>query len=101
MTCGNGTQQRERSCAEPAPQYGGLDCTGPTAESRPCFHQHCPIHCQWLAWSNWSGCSKSCDSGTTSRHRDLIPEQHGGDECLGDTMEVDLCNTQACPGEGA
>lgn len=98
-TCAEGRQSRDRSCTNPAPQYGGRDCEGELSEIRDCFLRHCPIHCQWLPFSDWSDCSKTCDSGTKRRLRDLKPAQHGGDDCEGDRVEVELCNVQPCPGE--
>ena len=68
---------------------------------RECFERHCPIHCQWLPFSEWSECSKSCDNGTTRRVRDYVPAKYGGDECEGDRVEIELCNTQDCPGTHA
>ena len=41
-TCGTGTQSRNRTCTNPAPQYGGADCTGDAEESRDCNTQPCP-----------------------------------------------------------
>lgn len=57
--------------------------------------------CVWLAWSNWSECSKSCDNGTKSRRRDFIPARYGGEPCIGALEEIQLCNTQDCPGRCA
>ena len=98
-TCANGTQTRDRSCTNPAPQYGGRVCTGVLSETRECFLRHCPVHCQWLPFSDWSECSKSCDNGTTKRLRDFKPAKYGGDDCEGDRVEIELCNPQPCPGE--
>lgn len=42
MTCGGGKQTRSRSCSSPAPQYGGLSCTGSTTSTQDCNTQHCP-----------------------------------------------------------
>ena len=42
VTCGNGTQVRERSCTNPAPMFGGRDCEGVRQEVRECFPRHCP-----------------------------------------------------------
>lgn len=30
--------------------------------------------------------------------RGFKPALHGGDDCLGDTVEIELCNSQPCPG---
>ena len=99
-TCGNGLKQRERSCTAPPPQHGGKPCDGETLQVQDCFLQHCPVHCQWLQFSEWTPCSATCDGGVTSRTRGYIPAEHGGDECLGDLMEVIECNMHACPGNG-
>ncbi len=101
VTCGNGTSYRDRSCTHPAPQYGGRDCAGEAHQVKACFEQHCPVNCQWQLFSAWSSCSHTCDGGTKLRMRDFIPAQHGGDDCSGDRMEVEECNTQACPGKGS
>ena len=98
-TCGNGTSYRDHSCTNPAPEHGGRDCAGPTHQTKECFLRHCPVHCQWLQYSEWSGCSLTCDGGTQHRTRGFVPARHGGDECLGDLREVRECNTQACPGK--
>ena len=98
-TCGQGIQSRSRSCTNPIPQYGGLDCDGDDSEVRDCFERHCPVHCEWLPFTNWSDCSKSCDEGIRRRTRDFKPAEHGGDDCLGDATEIEICNPQACPGE--
>ncbi len=99
VSCANGTQSRERTCTQPEPQFGGLDCEGVLKELRACFERHCPIHCEWLSFSDWSLCSKSCDGGTRERIRNLVPAQYEGDECEGDRTEVENCNTQDCPGK--
>ena len=36
VTCGTGTQLRNRSCDDPAPDAGGLNCTGDSEESMNC-----------------------------------------------------------------
>jgi syndecan 4/thrombospondin 1 len=87
-----------RSCSSPAPQYGGKDCSGPSFDVQECFIGHCPIHCEWMEFSEWSACSASCDGGISTRMRDFVPAMHGGDDCSGDMKEVRECNSQACPG---
>ena len=42
LTCGGGTQNRGRTCTNPAPQYGGADCTGDRSQTQNCNTHHCP-----------------------------------------------------------
>ena len=45
-TCGNGTQIRQRTCANPRPVHGGKTCLeqglGDDTEERPCSNGPCP-----------------------------------------------------------
>jgi len=40
--CGGGSQSRNRTCTEPAPAHGGLQCEGGTEETRECGSEPCP-----------------------------------------------------------
>ena len=40
--CGPGTQQRTRSCTNPAPAHGGEDCDEELVDSRDCEIKPCP-----------------------------------------------------------
>lgn len=40
-SCGDGTKERTRTCTNPAPLYGGLDCQGDTTQSQPCNIKRC------------------------------------------------------------
>lgn len=42
LTCGNGTQQRMRTCTNPTPFNGGKNCTGHYREAQNCNTQSCP-----------------------------------------------------------
>ena len=41
VTCGYGTQRRSRTCTNPSPEYGGLDCSGTSQETMKCFGGNC------------------------------------------------------------
>jgi len=40
--CGGGTQSRSRTCTNPAPAYGGVECEGDAEESQNCNTEPCP-----------------------------------------------------------
>ena len=42
VTCGGSTQERTRTCTEPAPANGGADCVGDATESQECGTDPCP-----------------------------------------------------------
>jgi hypothetical protein len=42
VTCENGTQSRKRTCTNPAPADGGLDCIGDGVEIKICLKHFCP-----------------------------------------------------------
>lgn len=42
VTCGGGSQSRDRSCTNPAPAYGGLQCSGSTTSTQACNTHNCP-----------------------------------------------------------
>lgn len=48
VTCSVGTQSRTRDCTNPAPAYGGADCTGDMVESQNCDKGPClGRHISW------------------------------------------------------
>ncbi|WAR18811.1 HMCN1-like protein [Mya arenaria] len=94
VTCDDGTQSRSRTCTNPEPQYGGLDCVGDSTETQPCTDGPCPVDGGFTPWSSWNACSVTCDDGTQSRSRTCSnPEpQYGGLDCVGDSTESQSCN---------
>ena len=42
VTCGGGYKTRNRSCDNPAPQYGGKICAGDQINRENCSMIHCP-----------------------------------------------------------
>ncbi len=57
VTCGNGTQSRNRSCTNPVPAHNGFPCTGIDFEQRDCTNPIC--NSEYL----WSG------GATEARHK--------------------------------
>ena len=105
-SCGTGTKTRTRTCTQPAPQYGGKDCTmfGPTNEQLSCFVKVCPVDGNYSNWSAFSLCTKSCGVGKKTRTRKCDnPFPVGeGRNCshLGPAIESQLCNIEVCPVSG-
>ena len=42
VTCGGGTQSKNRSCTKPSPANGGKDCSGRANETQECATDACP-----------------------------------------------------------
>ncbi|KAL5248468.1 hypothetical protein ACHWQZ_G017606 [Mnemiopsis leidyi] len=101
-TCGTGTQTRTRTCTNPAPQYGGADCTETAEETQECNTNPCPIDGGWSSYGDWSGCSQTCGTGTQTRTRTCTnpAPQYGGADCTGTAGETLNCNTHHCPING-
>jgi len=117
-TCGGGTQTR--TCTNPEPQFGGLECVGEserTCSDWPCT-ETCPTSCGYQGgtvpdgqggfltcdattpcpidggWSQWDTCSATCGGGTQNRTCTNPAPQYGGADCDGDASQS--CNTEAC-----
>ncbi|CAB4006795.1 Hypothetical predicted protein, partial [Paramuricea clavata] len=65
----NGTRERNRSCTNPKPQHGGLDCGGENFTRESCNEHMCPIDGRLTPWSKYSFCSKPCNHGKAVRTR--------------------------------
>ncbi|XP_065922172.1 A disintegrin and metalloproteinase with thrombospondin motifs adt-1 isoform X3 [Magallana gigas] len=98
LTCGNGTQSKNRSCE--GPYFGGKNCTGDWGQTKDCNTFPCPVDGFWLNWSNWSDCSKSCGRGFMYRTRVCEDPKYGGSECVGVSNETMPCNPSSCPVDG-
>ncbi|XP_060553146.1 A disintegrin and metalloproteinase with thrombospondin motifs adt-2-like isoform X1 [Ruditapes philippinarum] len=98
VTCDIGTQSRTRTCTNPPPSNGGLNCTGHARDIKSCHKQLCPVHGGWTLWGDWESCSVTCDTGLQKRHRNCtnpIPARYG-DHCFDDAVDVQLCKPGRC-----
>lgn len=124
-TCMGGTQTRTRTCTNPAPMFGGMDCTGAASETQSCndlincpgktFYKYCnkitltnyiwfpsSVDGMWTNWSTFSTCSSTCMGGTQTRTRTCTnpAPMFGGMPCTGVASETQSCNDMVnCPGE--
>ena len=55
----------------------------------------------WAEWSEFAVCSSSCGEGNQKRSRKCVNPKpaHGGDECIGDSVESKDCKLRECPGK--
>ncbi|XP_076864650.1 brain-specific angiogenesis inhibitor 2 isoform X5 [Brachyhypopomus gauderio] len=95
VSCGTGTQQRQRRCSVSA--HGWSECKGTHAETRECTNPSCGGGGSWGPWNTWSPCSKTCDSGWQRRFRLCEGTGVQGYPCDGSGEEVHACNDKKCP----
>ncbi|XP_061739556.1 hemicentin-1 [Nerophis ophidion] len=102
LTCGVGSQKRQRQCNKPLPANGGRHCAGSSIETRSCQGKPCPVDGNWSEWSSWEECSRSCGQGNRTRVRTCSnpPAQNGGRLCEGRAVEVIMCSVRPCPVAG-
>ncbi|KAL4230559.1 Thrombospondin type 1 repeat-containing protein [Mactra antiquata] len=104
VSCGVGVQSRDRTCSNPPPQFGGMECVGPAQQIADCdTATHCPVDGQWGQWTSYGPCNTKCGAGLRTRTRvcDMPPPQYGGQECFGLAFEETTCeNNPPCPLHG-
>ncbi|XP_077463990.1 hemicentin-1 [Stigmatopora argus] len=102
LTCGIGSQKRQRQCSNPVPANGGRHCTGLDTEIRNCHGKPCPVDGRWSEWSLWEECSRTCGHGNRTRVRTCSnpPPQFGGRPCEGRSLDVIMCSVRPCPVAG-
>lgn len=104
-TCGTGIKKRLRFCSNPKPKYGGSSCAhlGAAEDVQNCvMPRRCPVHGGFTEWSKFSECTRSCGVGIKNRTRyctNPIP-MHGGKDCIGVAIEIEVCNVEPCPVDG-
>ncbi|XP_025110684.1 A disintegrin and metalloproteinase with thrombospondin motifs adt-1-like isoform X2 [Pomacea canaliculata] len=98
LTCGNGTQSRNRTCV--GPFYGGRACQGSSSEWGACNDFNCPVDGEWAPWQQWQTCNVTCGGGQQIRVRQCYNPLHGGSPCVGVSMETRICGQNPCPLNG-
>ena len=101
-SCGIGVTIALRSCSNPAPEFGGLNCEGDSVEETECDAGPCPVDGNWSDYSAWSECSASCGGGVMERSRncDSPAPENGGNPCEGEAADNQACNEDPCPVDG-
>ena len=61
-----------------------------------------PIDGAWSCWTDWPDCSEHCGGGNQTRTRTCTnpAPAHGGVHCEGNSSEIQVCNSHACPING-
>ncbi|XP_077417483.1 A disintegrin and metalloproteinase with thrombospondin motifs 13 isoform X3 [Vanacampus margaritifer] len=56
------------------------------------------VHGSWSGWSGFSPCSRTCGGGVIHRTRQCNNPRpaFGGNDCVGNGIEAELCNQQPC-----
>ncbi|XP_038054531.1 coadhesin-like [Patiria miniata] len=97
VTCGGGGQTvRTRSCINPAPEHGGLDCVGDEVETNSCSSSACPP--MWSEWSSWTTCwAAECTAEMNAglKFRSRVCQGGTNEQCPGQFMDRTEC-TQEC-----
>lgn len=101
-TCGRGTHTRTRACDDPPPVGAGKNCDMSEAtHDEMCNEMECPapIHGNWGSWGAFGTCTVTCGGGTRERSRncDMPWPMYGGDDCVADKTETEVCNAHDCP----
>nr|XP_034336189.1 coadhesin-like isoform X3 [Crassostrea gigas] len=102
VTCDGGVRTRNRTCDNPTPAYGGLQCQGESHMSEHCNENPCPVNGGWSGWNHPSACSVTCGGGVRTRTRTCNhpTPAYGGLQCPGVSHMSEHCNENHCPVDG-
>eukprot|EP00928_Gymnodinium_smaydae_P064666 TRINITY_DN4794_c0_g2_i1.p1 TRINITY_DN4794_c0_g2~~TRINITY_DN4794_c0_g2_i1.p1 ORF type:complete len:1188 (-),score=266.17 TRINITY_DN4794_c0_g2_i1:180-3743(-) len=102
VTCGGGSSMRVRNVASMANECG-TPASGSDQEVRMCETQSCheTVDCEFSEWTDWSGCSTTCD-GIARRSR-VVKRTGSGDGayCEGPIKQTKPCNLATDPDRAA
>jgi len=95
--CEKGERTRSRFVLrEP---YGKGKACPQLLQKSTCNSQKCETHCEMTKWAPWTPCSQDCDTGESSRTRQVIVSPSAnGRQCSATKQEL-ACNTQDCDSE--
>jgi len=95
---------KSRHCNKPAPSNGGKDCVGDEKEEGVCTasdledqeeNPRCVIQGAWTIWSDYSGCSSTCEKTRTRSCTNPAPV-NDQDKCPGEASETSQCADGDC-----
>jgi len=96
--CDGGVKERVRRITQEA-ENGGLICAE-TSEAVPCNVQACSNDCVLAVWTEWTSCSKACDTGSQRRWRDVEKEAAALGKCphaeAKERLQFKPCNEKDC-----
>jgi hypothetical protein len=85
-----------RKTIDVTPLFGGKPCTA-VVRHDTCNDFTCPQDCQLSRWGNWLSCSKSCGTGSQSRHRTVIAVATNNGTCPTEQTQTRDCSEALCP----
>lgn len=91
--------KQSRTCTNPPPMNGGLNCAGDSEQTLLCNPDPCRIDGKWSAWANTTTCIVSCGGGSIEQSRTCTnpAPQNGGANCQGPVQQTISCSSQPCP----
>jgi hypothetical protein len=102
--CGPGLKKRTRTCTNPIPVLGGVNCIGDPDEFAACNIGVCLQNGGWGDYGDWGDCEGDCSVGAGIRKRtrkcDNPVPLGGGIPCSGNVSESEACYLTNCPVHG-